>query len=112
MNAFLALWLRLLPGELARVLVGMVGPAIRGLKLNVPELAAVLTFVSIKLRGTAPIYTVIGQYTVADVEYIVTGICNSINPLLTENGVVLTDAQYAAMAEALAVKLALRYPAA
>ena len=111
MNGFLAVWIRLLPGELARVLVGIVGPAIRGLKLTVSELTAVLSIVSTKLKGTTPTYIAIGQYVPADVEYIVTGICNSLNPLLTEQGIVLTDAQYATMAEALAVKLNARYPA-
>ena len=110
MNTLLAMWIALLPAELARLLVGVVGPAIRGLKLNVAELVDLLNFVSTKLKGATPVYTVVGQYTVQDVEDIVTAICNSLQPLLTGQGSTRSDAQYSVMAEKLAARLAVRYP--
>ena len=110
MNGILALLIKGIPGTLAKGLVGLMGPTIRGLKLEPGELDTLLHYVAALTRGETVTYAPLHAYTVGDVQDLCEFLRETVVFLLGQYHFELAGSDVAALEDAIATRLTLRYP--
>lgn len=110
MNALLTFVIKMLPGGLAKLLIGLAGPTIRSLKLDGGEVQTLLGYVAQLYLGATPAYADKGAYLAADWQDIAESIHELAVATLAQYKVALADADVATLATALGTRIAVRYP--
>lgn len=110
MNGILTLLIRGIPGTLAKGILGLMGPTIRGLKLAPGELDTLLHYVAELTRGGTVTYAPLHNYTVEDVQDLCEFLRETVVYMLGQYHFELSGTDVATLEDAIATRFTVRYP--